>query len=89
MRRPMPSAPLPPETARVARAAFPQGNRDRRAAEALETLGTDEAFLGWCPTHGHPAFPPWRLALVTRLPCAAGLSARHAAEAVRRRLEWH
>jgi transposase len=81
----MPSKPLPPETARVARAAFPKGNRDLRVADALDTLCTDEACMGVFPTPGHPACPPWRLALVTLLPCAEGLSDRQAAEAVRRR----
>jgi transposase len=55
----------------------------------METRFSDDAFLARFPTHGHPALPPWRLALVTRLPCAEGLSARHAADAVRRRLDWN
>jgi transposase len=89
MRRPMPIAPIPPETARVARAAFPKGNRDLRVADELETLFADDAFLALFPTHGQPAHPPWRLALVTILQCAEGLSDRQAANAVRRRLDWN
>jgi hypothetical protein len=73
MRRPMPIEPIPPETTRVARAAFPQGHRSLRVADALETRCTDGAFLARFPTHGHPACPPWRLALVTLLQCAKGL----------------
>ena len=88
MLRPMPIEPTPPETARVARAAFPRGNRYLRVADELDTLFTDEALMGLFPTHGHPAFPPWRLALVTLLPCAEGLSDRQAAEAVRSRIDW-
>jgi transposase len=88
MLRPLPIAPIPPETARVARAALPTGNRYRRVADALESLLTDEAFLALVPTHGQPALPPWRLALVTLLPCAEGLSDRQAADAVRRRIDW-
>jgi transposase len=88
MLRPMPIEPLPPETARVARAAFPKGNRYLRLADELDTLFTDDAFLALFPTHGQPALPPWRLALVTLLQFAEGLSDRQAAEAVRRRIDW-
>jgi transposase len=88
MLRPMPIKPIPLETARVARAAFPKGNRYLRAADALDMLFTDEAFMGLFPTHGQPAFPPWRLALVTLLQFAEGLSDRQAAEAVRSRIDW-
>jgi transposase len=88
MLRPMPIQPIPPETARVARAAFPKGNRYLRVADALDTLFTDAAFIGLFPTHGQPAFPPWRLALVTLLPFAEGLSDRQAANAVRSRIDW-
>jgi hypothetical protein len=67
MLRPMPIKPIPPETARVARPAFPKANRYLRVTDELDTLFTDEAFIGLFPTHGQPAFPPWRLALVTLL----------------------
>src|SRR5262245_42809763 len=88
MLRPMPIDPMPPETVRVARAAFPKGNRYLRVADALETLFTDEAFLALFPTHGQPALPPWRLALVTLLQFAEGLSDRQAANAVGSRIDW-
>jgi transposase len=84
----MPIEPVPPETARVARAAFPKGHRYLRLAAARETLCTDNALLAWCPTHGQPARPPWQLALASILPGAEGLSDRHAAHAVRRRSAW-
>jgi hypothetical protein len=45
MLRPMPIGPIPPETARVARAAFPKGNRYLRVADELDALFTDDAFL--------------------------------------------
>ena len=63
MLRLMPIEPVPPETAHVARAAFPQGHRHLRLADELETLFTDEDFLALSPTHGQPAEPPggWRL----------------------------
>ena len=88
MLRPMPIEPVPPETARVARAAFPKGNRYLRVAYELDMLLTDEAFLVLFPTHGQPAQPPWRLALVTLLQFAEGLSDRQAANAVRSRIDW-
>jgi transposase len=88
MLRPMPIGPIPSETARVARAAFPKGNRYLRVADELETLFTDDAFLALFPTYGQPAHPPWRLALVTLLPFAEGLSDRQAANAVRSRIDW-
>ena len=88
MLRPMPIEPVPPETARVARAAFPKGNRYLRVADELDRLFTDEAFGALFPTHGQPACPPWRLALVTILQFAEGLSDRQAANAVRSRIDW-
>jgi transposase len=57
-------------------------------ADELETLFTDDAFLALFPTHGQPAHPPWRLALVTILQCVEGLSDRQAANAVRSRIDW-
>src|ERR687888_833563 len=88
MLRPMPIEPIPPETARVARAAFPKGNRYLRVADELDRLFTDEAFGALFPTHGQPAFPPWRPALATILQFAEGLSDRQAADAVRSRIDW-
>jgi transposase len=88
MLRPMPIEPVPPETARVAQAAFPKGNRYLRVADELEALFTDDAFLALFPAHGQPALPPWRLALATILQFAEGLSDRQAAHAVRSRIDW-
>jgi transposase len=87
MLRPMPIEPVPPETARVARAAFPKGHKYLRVADALEALCTDDALLALFPTHGQPAQPPWPLARVTLLPCAEGLSDRHAVNAVCGRID--
>jgi transposase len=88
MLRPMPIEPVPPETALVARAAFPKGNRYLRLADELDTLFTDEAFLALFPPCGRPAQPPWQLALATILQFAEGLSDRQAAHAVRSRIDW-
>src|SRR5262245_22656849 len=87
MLRPMPIEPIPSETARVARAAFPKGNRYLRVADELDTLFTDDAVLALFPMHGQPARPPWRLALVTLLQFAKGLSDRQAANAVCSRID--
>ena len=45
MLRPMPIQPIPPETARIARAAFPKGNRYLRAADELDSLFTDDSIF--------------------------------------------
>jgi transposase len=83
-----PVDPLPEETARVARAAFPTGHPYLRVADELGTLFTDDLFAGLYPRHGQPALAPWRLALVTILQFAEGLSDRRAADAVRSRIDW-
>jgi transposase len=88
MLRPMPIEPVPPETARVARAAFPKGHRYRRLADELDTLFTDALFTTLFPAYGQPALAPWRLGLVTILQFAEGLSDRQAADAVRSRIDW-
>jgi transposase len=88
MLRPMPIESVPPETARVAHAAFPKGHKYLRLADELEAVFTDDAFLALFPRHGQPALPPWRLALVTLLQFAEGLSDRQAANAVRSRIDW-
>jgi transposase len=88
MLRPMPIEPIPSETARVARAAFPKGHRYLRLADELDTLFTDELFATLLPTSGQPALAPWRLGLVTILQFAEGLSDRQAADTVRSRIDW-
>jgi transposase len=80
--------PVPEETARVARAAFPHGRPSLTCRDALGTIVQDEDFAALFPAWGQPGLPPWRLALVTILQCREQLSDRHAAEAVRARLEW-
>ena len=62
MLRPMPIGPVPSETARVARAAFPTGNRYLRVADAPERLFTDDAFLALFPRVGDRRSLPgnWR-----------------------------
>jgi transposase len=80
--------PIPEETARVTRAAFPHGTLCMRIRDALGTLYCDDDFTDLYPTDGHPAEHPWRLALVTVLQFVENLTDRQAAEAVRARIDW-
>ena len=88
MLRPQIIEAVPTETVRVAQAAFPKGHRYLRLADELGALFTDLLFSGLFPTHGQPALAPWRLALVSILQFAEGLSDRQAADAVRSRIDW-
>ena len=56
--------------------------------DSLGSIFTDVDFADLFPTHGQPAYPPWRLALVTLLQFRENLSDRGAAEAVRDRIAW-
>jgi hypothetical protein len=47
MLRPMPIEPIPPETARVARAAFRKGNRYLRVADALSGASDKLMYNRW------------------------------------------
>ena len=85
---PSPVDPVPEETARVARAAFPKGNPYLRLRDELGTVFGDDDFADLYPRRGQPALPPWRLALVTVLQFREALSDRRAADAVRARIDW-
>jgi transposase len=80
--------PVPAATRRVARAAFPRGNPYLQIADCFGTISRDEPFAARFPTPGQPAAALARLALVTVLQFAEGLSDRQAAEAVRSRIDW-
>jgi transposase len=88
MLRPQPIEPVPTQTLRIAQAAFPKGHRYVQLADELGVLFTDTLFADLFPTHGQPALAPWRLALVSILQFAEGLSDRQAADAVRSRIDW-
>ena len=79
---------VPEETARIARAAFPKGNLYLKMRDELGVFYSDNDFADLFPTRGQPAFSPWRLALITVMQFAEGLSDRQAAEAVRSRIDW-
>ena len=81
--RSLPSIPL--DTQRAARGAFPKGCPSIRLRDELGAIFSDEDFANLYPDCGQPAYAPWRLALVTILQFAEGLSDRQAAEAVRDR----
>jgi len=85
---PTPINDVPELTAQVARAAFPKGNRSMQMRDTLGTIDADVPFADLYPPVGQPAEAPWRLALVTIMPCAENLTDRQAAEAVRGRLDW-
>jgi transposase len=82
------STTIPEETQRVARAAFPSGNRYMRMRDALGAVYSDEQFADLFSTLGQPAESPGRIALVTVMQFAEGLSDRQAADAVRARIDW-
>ena len=80
--------PVPPQTVRVAKAAFPKGNPYLTLREELGTVFEDSDFEELFATVGQPALPPWRLALITIMQFRETLSDRQAAEAVRSRIDW-
>ena len=86
--QPQALTPVPDETARVARAAFPHDNMYIQLRDELDTIYNDVAFAPLFPTRGQPAQAPWRLALVSIFQYAEGLSDRQAADAVRGRIDW-
>jgi transposase len=86
--QPKPCYEVPEETARVARAAFPQGTLSTCIYDALGTIFQDADFTSLFPPQGQPAEAPVRLALATILQFVEGLSDRGAADAVRSRIDW-
>ena len=80
--------PIPAETVRAARAAFPKGNVHMRMRDEFGRMFEDAAFKVMYSRMGQPGEAPWRLLLVTIMQYAEGLSDRQAADAVRDRLSW-
>jgi transposase len=80
---------IPAETIKVARAAFPKGNVYMKMYEQLGQIYVDSDFASLYPARcGQLALSPSRLALITVMQFAEGLSDRQAAEAVRSRIDW-
>jgi transposase len=88
LRLQQPVPPVPDDTARIARAAFPRGNPYLLLRDRLGPVFDDAGFADLYPRRGQPGYTPWRLALVTLLQFREGLSDRQAAEAVRARIDW-
>ena len=88
MLRLLPIGPIPTNTMRVAEAAIPEGNTYLKLRNALGTVFDDALFSPLFASRGQPAAAPWRLALVTIMQFAEGLSDRDAADAVRTRIDW-
>ena len=86
--QPQDIAPVPEETQRIARAAFPKGNIYVRMRDEIGTIFDDPMFAPLFPARGQPAESPWRLALITVMQFVEGLSDRQAADAVRSRIDW-
>ena len=61
--QPQPVSPIPAETIRVARAAFPKGNIYMLIRDELGTIYEEAAFTQLFSKLGLPAEPPWRLVL--------------------------
>lgn len=57
--------PVPADTARVAHAAFPDGNIYLRLRDELGSRFDDELFTVVYAVEGQPALHPWQLALVS------------------------
>lgn len=88
MIKPQEIDPIPEETARIARIAFPKGNLYIKMRDEIGTLFCDKDFSNLFSTRGQPAFSPWRLALVSVMQYIEEMTDRQAAEAVRGRMDW-
>jgi transposase len=81
--KPQSIGPVSEETARIARAAYPNGNIYLQLRDTLGTIYGDEQFADLFPQRGQLAEAPWRLALVSVMQFLEGLSDRQAADAVK------
>jgi transposase len=86
--RPTLVAAIPPETARIAQAAFRKGHPYLALRDTLGPLFADADFADLYAHQGPAGLSPARLAVITLLQFREGLSDREAADAVRSRLDW-
>jgi transposase len=70
--QPQEIAPVPEETERIARAAFPKGNIYLRLRDEIGTIFDDPMFAPLFPARGRPKHG------AGRMPLATGLDHRHA-----------
>src|SRR5579871_1957297 len=82
------AGPIPEETERVARAAFPKGSVAMQMRDLFGAFVSDRDLELAYLMRGRSVETPWRLALVTVLQFMEGLSDRQAADAVRGRIDW-
>jgi hypothetical protein len=80
---PQAAYPIPEETARVARAAVPNGNPLMVLRDELGMFAIDHEFAALFPPRGQPAVSPSRLFFITIVQFMEGLTDRQAADAVR------
>ena len=85
--KPHPSYTVPEETARVARAIYPQGNLYMNWYDTFGPLFDDNDFADLFSHEGQPALSPVRLALVSIVQFVENLPDRQAAEAVKSRID--
>lgn len=85
---PHPIEPIPDATARVARQAFPKGNRYILLRDELGPIYQDAEFATLFSVHGQSAISPWRLVLICIMQFLEDLTDRQAADAVRSRIDW-
>jgi transposase len=80
--------PVPAETARVARLAFPKGNCYLTLRDQIGTLYSDSDFTHLFSGWGQTAIAPWRLALICVMQFIEDLTDRQAAAALQSRIDW-
>jgi transposase len=78
---------IPESTARIAKAAFRKGNRYMLLRDSFGDFFSTEDFRELFDDEGRPAIDPARLALITILQFAEGLSDARMADAVRSRID--
>jgi transposase len=79
---------IPPETASIARASFPKSNIYMKMYDELGIFYLDEDFEDLFPARcGQSAISPAKLALITVMQFAEGLTDIQAADAVRSRID--
>jgi transposase len=79
---------IPEQTVDLARAVFPQGCLAMRIRDLLGPIFDDAEFAAVFSRRGRPALSPARLALISVLQYVEVLTDRHAAHAVRSRIDW-
>lgn len=79
---------IPVETAKVAKAVFPNGNIYLTLADSLGAFLAEQDFAHLFAQRGQPAVSPFRLALATIMQYVEGLTDRQTADAVRSRIDW-